>query len=248
MKPVMLCRNIGNRDPKSSSSKSRRTGQGGRTGVPISASIERRSRHAGGGQEAVSRGWHGRAGLNAYPRRYQLLGAHLFHRRSEEVTPDIPAGTARRPAVIHTDFERGFIRRGGSTDDCLCGGDQERRSLQAAPGRQDYTLRNGDVIHSASRLMLQTTFARRRRRHSAVWPVRCSSPRNPNSPPKARRKRGARRSPHRRGRIFVAREGARWWDAACFTISPRGGKPAWFEDFHRAPEHPARNPRGCSST
>jgi len=85
---------------------------------------------------------------------YQLLGLHTYFTAGpKEVRAwTIPAGaTAPQAAgVIHTDFERGFIRAEvASYDDFVsCGGEQgAKESGKLRLEGKDYTVRDGDVIH-----------------------------------------------------------------------------------------------------
>ncbi len=85
---------------------------------------------------------------------YQLLGLHTYFTAGpKEVRAwTIPAGaTAPQAAgVIHTDFERGFIRAEvAAYDDFVsCGGEQgAKESGKLRLEGKDYTVRDGDVIH-----------------------------------------------------------------------------------------------------
>jgi GTP-binding protein YchF len=94
-------------------------------------------------------------GLNRVIRAaYQLLGLHTYFTAGpKEVRAwTIPAGATapQAAAVIHTDFERGFIRAEvASYDDFVaCGGEQgAKESGKLRLEGKDYTVRDGDVIH-----------------------------------------------------------------------------------------------------
>ena len=84
---------------------------------------------------------------------YQLLGLHTYFTAGpKEVRAwTIPAGATapQAAAVIHTDFERGFIRAEvASYDDFVsCGGEQgAKESGKLRLEGKDYTVRDGDVI------------------------------------------------------------------------------------------------------
>ena len=78
---------------------------------------------------------------------------HLLHRRPEGgARLDGPSGRARRrqaAGVIHTDFERGFIRAETiAYDDFVAlGGEQAAREAgQVRAEGRDYVVQDGDVI------------------------------------------------------------------------------------------------------
>jgi GTP-binding protein YchF len=85
---------------------------------------------------------------------YQLLGLHTYFTAGpKEVRAwTIPAGATapQAAAVIHTDFERGFIRAEvASYDDFVsCGGEQgAKESGKLRLEGKEYTVRDGDVIY-----------------------------------------------------------------------------------------------------
>ena len=94
-------------------------------------------------------------GLNRVIRAaYQLLGLHTYFTAGpKEVRAwTIPAGaTAPQAAgVIHTDFERGFIRAEVATYDDFVAHGGEQGAKEAGKLRlegKDYVVRDGDVIH-----------------------------------------------------------------------------------------------------
>ncbi len=85
---------------------------------------------------------------------HRLLGLHDYftHNPEEAHAWTVPAGTAAPQAagVIHTDFERGFIRAEviAYEDFVSCGGEQGAREAgrRRLEGR-DYVVQDGDVIH-----------------------------------------------------------------------------------------------------
>ena len=85
---------------------------------------------------------------------YALLGLHSFFTGgTKEVRAwTIPVGTQAAPAagVVHTDFERGFIRAEVVSLDELvaCGGEQQAKDQgkMRVEGR-DYVVQDGDVMH-----------------------------------------------------------------------------------------------------
>lgn len=94
-------------------------------------------------------------GLNRLVRAgYRLLGLHTFFTAGpKEVrawTTPIGATAAQAAGIIHSDFERGFIRAEvvGFQDFVDCGGEQGAR--EAGKWRlegRDYVVQDGDVIH-----------------------------------------------------------------------------------------------------
>ena len=125
--------------------------------VPVSAALEAQIADMPSEDKKLSpRGHgHGRAGLNRVIRAaYKLLGLQTYFTAGpkEARAWTVPPGaTAPQAAgVIHTDFERGFIRAEvASYDDFVaCGGEQGAKEAGKLrlEGR-DYRVRDGDVIH-----------------------------------------------------------------------------------------------------
>jgi GTP-binding protein YchF len=94
-------------------------------------------------------------GLNRVVRAaYQLLGLHTFFtagpKEARAWTVRAGATAPQAAAVIHTDFERGFIRAEvASYDDYVaCGGEQGAKEAgKLRVEGKDYAVRDGDVIH-----------------------------------------------------------------------------------------------------
>jgi hypothetical protein len=94
-------------------------------------------------------------GLNALTREtYRLLGLQSYFTAGEKEirawTVPVGAKAPQAAGVIHTDFEKGFIRAEVYTLDDLkdCGSEAEirNRGLMRQEGK-DYVVRDGDIIH-----------------------------------------------------------------------------------------------------
>jgi len=94
-------------------------------------------------------------GLNRVIRAgYQLLGLHTFFTAGEKEvrawTVRIGATAPQAAGVIHTDFERGFIRAETTSfsDYMDCGGEQGAKEAgKLRLEGKDYVVRDGDVMH-----------------------------------------------------------------------------------------------------
>ena len=158
MKPVMYVANIGEQgSQKLLEQVEAYAAKEGAPVVPISASIEAQIADMPEEDKKLFLEDMGmdEPGLNRVIRAaYQLLGLHTFFTVGPK---EARAWTVRRGAkapeaagVIHTDFERGFIRAETITfaDFVACGGEQgAKESGKLRLEGKDYTVRDGDVIH-----------------------------------------------------------------------------------------------------
>ena len=126
-------------------------------------SVARVRRHRGGTGRHERRGKRriprrngpGRAGPEPrHPRRLHLLGpADLLHRRPQRSARLDRARGAHAPqaaGVIHTDFERGFIRAEARAYDDFIAHNGEHGAKEAGKLRlegKDYVMQDGDVVH-----------------------------------------------------------------------------------------------------
>ncbi|MCB1618158.1 MAG: DUF933 domain-containing protein, partial [Pseudomonadales bacterium] len=94
-------------------------------------------------------------GLNRLIRAgYRLLGLHTYFTAGQKEvrawTIPIGATAPKAAAVIHTDFERGFIRAEVIAYDDFVAGNGEQGAKEAGKWRlegKEYIVADGDVIH-----------------------------------------------------------------------------------------------------
>jgi len=158
MKPTMYVANVGEAGSKESFEKVQAlAAREGAPVVPISASIEAQIADLSDEDKKLFLEDIGmdEPGLNRVVRAaYDLLGLQTYFTAGpKEVrawTVPVGATAPQAAGVIHTDFERGFIRAEvASYDDYVaCGGEQgaKERGRLRLEGK-DYTVRDGDVIH-----------------------------------------------------------------------------------------------------
>jgi GTP-binding protein YchF len=158
MKPVMYVANIGEQgSQKLLEHVEAYAAKEGAPVVPISASIEAQIADMPDEDRKLFLEDMGmdEPGLNRVVRAaYRLLGLQTFFTAGpKEVrawTIHADATAPQAASVIHTDFERGFIRAEvASYDDFVaCGGEQGAREAgKLRLEGKDYTVRDGDVIH-----------------------------------------------------------------------------------------------------
>ena len=95
------------------------------------------------------------AGLNRVIRAgYQLLGLHTYFTAGEKEvrawTVRVGATAPQAAGVIHTDFERGFIRAETTAYDDFVGCGGEHGAKEAGKLRlegKEYIVKDGDVMH-----------------------------------------------------------------------------------------------------
>ena len=161
-KPVLYVANVDEDDldgksPHVTKLRSARCGRRGARVVPVCArarSGDRRTRRSRTAGDARKHGPHRAGPRGARPRRLQLLGLQSYFTAGEKEVRawTIPVGaTAPQAAgVIHTDFERGFIRCEMYSVDDLEQYKSEKAIREAGKLRvegKNYVMQDSDVCH-----------------------------------------------------------------------------------------------------